>query len=105
MKNLTSEIIAKAKAAASAEELFAIAKENNVEITEDEAKRYFAQLTASDNLSDDELDLVAGGCGDDGDEKEENSRATLTVNCPYCTRPVSRVANSCPWCSKVLIFY
>ena len=61
MKNLTSEIIAKAKAAASAEELFAIAKENNVEITEEEAKRYFAQLTASDKLADDELDLVAGG--------------------------------------------
>jgi predicted ribosomally synthesized peptide with nif11-like leader len=105
MKNLTPEIIAKAKAAASAEELFAIAKENNVEITEEEAKKYFAQLAASDKLSDDELDLVAGGCGDDGDEKEENGRATMTANCPFCTRPVSRVANSCPWCGKMLIIY
>ena len=34
MKNLTPELIAKAKAAKSAEELLALAKENSVEITE-----------------------------------------------------------------------
>jgi hypothetical protein len=72
MKNLTPELIAKAKAAKSAEKLFEIAKENNVELTEAEAKTYFAQLNANGAVSDDELDIVAGGlgCPDDGEESE-----------------------------------
>ena len=41
MKNLTTELIAKAKTAKSAEELLALAKDNNVELTEEEAKTYF----------------------------------------------------------------
>ena len=41
MKNLTPELIAKAKAAKSADELLALAKNNNVELTETEAKTYF----------------------------------------------------------------
>ena len=61
MKNLTPELIAKAKAAKSAEELFALAKANNVELTEEEAKTYFEQLNANGTVSDDELDAVAGG--------------------------------------------
>ena len=63
MKNITPEIIAKAKAAASADELLAIAKENGVELTLDEAKTYFDQISASGEVADEELDLVAGGCG------------------------------------------
>ena len=62
MKNLTPELIAKAKAAKSAEELLALAKENNVEMTEEQAKIYFEQLNANGTVSDDELELVAGGC-------------------------------------------
>ena len=65
MKNLTPELIAKAKAAKSTEELLALAKENNVEMTEEQAKIYFEQLNANGTVSDDELDVVAGGCGDD----------------------------------------
>ena len=61
MKNLTSELIAKAKTAKSAEELLALAKDNNVELTEEEAKTYFEQLNANGAVSDDELDGVAGG--------------------------------------------
>ena len=61
MNNLTPELIAKAKAAKSAEELLALAKENNVELTEEEAKTYFEQLNANGAVSDDELDGVAGG--------------------------------------------
>ena len=63
MKNITPEIIAKAKTAASADELLAIAKENGVELTSDEAKTYFDQVSASGVVADEELDLVAGGCG------------------------------------------
>ena len=72
MKNLTPELIAKAKTAESAEKLFEIAKENGVELTAEEAKTYFAQLNANGAVSDDELDIVAGGlgCPDDGEESE-----------------------------------
>ena len=62
MTNLTPEMIEKAKAVNSAEELLVLAKENNVEMTEDEAKTYFAQLNPkSGELDDDDLDNVAGG--------------------------------------------
>ena len=65
MKNLTPEMIEKAKAAKTAEELLELAKANGVEMTADEAKTYFAQLNPkSGELDDDDLDNVAGGCGD-----------------------------------------
>ena len=63
MKNITPELIAKAKTAASAEELIAIAAENGIEISEEKAKIYFAQINENGIVADDELDLVAGGCG------------------------------------------
>lgn len=61
MTNITPELIAKAKESKSAEELLAFAKENGVELTEEEAKTYFEQLCVSGPVSDDELDAVAGG--------------------------------------------
>ena len=61
MKNLTPEIINKAKAAKSAEELFALAGANGIELTEEDAKTCFAQLNANGAVADDELDAVAGG--------------------------------------------
>ena len=63
MKNLTPEIIEKAKAAKNAEELCEIIKTNNIEFTEEETKAYFAQLNENGAVSDDELDGVAGGIG------------------------------------------
>ena len=57
-------LLEKAKAAKSAEELLALAKEHNVEMTADEAKIYFDQLNPkSGELDDDDLDAVAGGSG------------------------------------------
>jgi hypothetical protein len=61
MNNFTPELIAQVKAAKSAEELMALAKENNVELSEDEAKTYYEQLHTNGAVSDDELDAVAGG--------------------------------------------
>jgi type III secretion system FlhB-like substrate exporter len=94
MKNFTPELIAKAKAAKSAEELLELAKANNVELSETEAKTYFAQLNANGAVSDDELDVVAGGlgCPDDGEESEANAqliagKAVRVINgkiCPKC---------------------
>lgn len=62
MENITPELIAKAKAAKSAEELYELAKANNVELTEEDAKVCFEQLHTNGAVSDDELDVVAGGC-------------------------------------------
>ena len=69
MKNFNAEMIEKAKAAKSAEELIALAKDNGVEMTADEAATYFAQLNPkSGELDDDDLDTVAGGaCADSND--------------------------------------
>ena len=64
MKNLTPEMIEKAKAAKSAEELLEVAKAGGIEMTADEAATYFAQLNPqSGELDDDALNGVAGGCG------------------------------------------
>ena len=38
-----------------------VAKANGIELTEAEAKTYFNQLNTSGAISDDELDMVAGG--------------------------------------------
>lgn len=65
MTNLTPGMIRKAKVAKSAEELKILAKQNDLELTDEEAAAYFAQIHASSGeLDDDELDNVAGGgCG------------------------------------------
>ncbi len=58
---ITPELIEKAKKAESPEELIALAKENGTELTEVSAKAYFDQFHKTGELSDDELDNVAGG--------------------------------------------
>ena len=86
MKNFTPELIAKAKAAKSAEELLALAKANNVELTADEAKTYFAQLNENRAVADEELDLIAGGgCGSNSDEETTTSDCSgITGKCFNC---------------------
>ena len=80
MKNLHPELIAKAKEAKNAEELLALAKENNVELTEQEAKTYFEQLSANGALSDEELDLVSGGgCPESESEPVETQPVLDTI--------------------------
>ena len=59
---MEKELIARAKETGTVEELLALAKENGAELTEEEAKTYFDQLhLKTGELSDDELDNVAGG--------------------------------------------
>ena len=59
---MEKELIFKAKGANTPEELMALAKENGNEMTEESAKAYFELLhPATGELSDDELDNVAGG--------------------------------------------
>ena len=64
MANFTTEIIEKAKGAKTAHELLELAKAEGINITFDDAVTYFAQLNPkSGELSDDDLDNVAGGLG------------------------------------------
>ena len=98
MKNLTPELVEKAKAAKSAEELLALAKENNVELTEAEAKTYFEQLNANGAVSDDELDVVAGGCDLFSDKARKiisgaKIRFISGFKCPECQYPHFKYIN------------
>lgn len=62
MTSFTPELMEQAKACASAEELAALAKENNIELTAEEAKCHFDRLHAqAGELADEELEDVAGG--------------------------------------------
>ena len=62
MMNLAPELIEKAKAAKSAEELLALAKENAVAMTGEQAAAYYAKLhPVSGEIADEELENVAGG--------------------------------------------
>ena len=62
---INQELLAKAKEAKTVEEFMALAKENNIELTEEKAKEYFSKLhSETGEISDDELDNVSGGgCG------------------------------------------
>ena len=62
--NFTTEQLAKAKQAKSADELLVLAKESGIELTEMEAKKYCSILNTLGELHDDELENVAGGCGE-----------------------------------------
>ena len=67
---MNSELIAQAKETKTPEELAALAKENGMEMTEESAKAYFEQLhPTSGELSDDELENVAGGGCSAGNRK------------------------------------
>ena len=85
MKNLTPEMIEKAKAAKTAEELYEIAKANGVEMTEDEAKTYFAQINPkSGELDDDDLDSVAGGACQRIEQARDAKAAISEMICSAC---------------------
>lgn len=62
---MNEELIKKAKNAQSVEDLLLLAKKENIELTEEQAREYFSKLHPSmGELSDDELDSVSGGgCG------------------------------------------
>ena len=59
-KEITKEMLAKAEACKTPEELVALAKENGVELTAEEAAAYLAEHEDG-KLTGEELDAVAGG--------------------------------------------
>lgn len=83
----TPEQLTKAKQAKSAEELLALAKENGIELTEDEAKKYFEQWHKEGEIADEELDNVAGGSQCVGGK-------TYSSDPPYYL--IVTLPNSCP---------
>ena len=62
--NLTPELISKAKTAKSAEELIKIAEGGGVKLEEKDAEAFFNKLNQPEELADEELEAVAGGCGE-----------------------------------------
>lgn len=57
-------LVAKAKEAKSAEELLALAKEHGIELTSEEAEKYYTDLhPVTGELSDEELENASGGGG------------------------------------------
>lgn len=60
-KEEKEELLKKLKQAENAEKLLALAKENGLEMTSEEAEKAFTQLHNTGELSDDELDDVSGG--------------------------------------------
>ena len=115
MKNLTPEMIEKAKAAKTAEELLDLAKENNVEMTADEAATYFAQLNPkSGELDDDDLDAVAGGaCANSTSDVTVGSKVRVIngYKCPKCSGTVGHIVAGefqdyhvyCQNCNNIII--
>ena len=62
MQNFSPEFIEKARSAQNPEELLAMAKAENMELTAEEAAACFAQLPSKTvELDDDELENVSGG--------------------------------------------
>ena len=93
---INNEIMAKAKEAKSVEELMALAKENGMEMTEESANTYWGQLhPASGELSDEELDNVAGGgCyASDG-----YLMTTIGYKCKYFEKGAAGINGTCCAC-------
>ena len=112
---LNKELLAKAKNAKTPEELIALANENGMEMTEESAEAYYNLLHPQNGeVSDDELDNVAGGgchnggklvvsvmhycdewrCKDDGSQCDIDG---IMVNCNTCR--VAAYCFSCKYCS------
>ena len=112
---MDQELLTRAKTAKTAEELMALAKENGIEMTEEEAQKSFALLhSQSGELADEELDNVAGGgchnggrlvvsvmhycdewrCKDDGSQCDIDG---MLVCCNTCG--VAAYCHSCQYCT------
>ena len=86
---MNKELLKKAKNVQSAEDLLALAKEENIALTGEQAGEYFAKLQPPESkLSDAELDAVCGG-GCSGSSPSAPTGVTvrgraLDWNCPKC---------------------
>ena len=72
---LTNEQLMALKATGSVEEFAKLLKEYGVELAQEEIEANFKKMGQSAELSDEDLDCVAGGCGDDDDEPPQPTPA------------------------------
>ena len=77
--NISKELFEKAKQAKTAEELLAMAKAENIELSAEQAAKAFAELNKTGEVSDEELDNVSGGCGDEIQWDNKNQMAPAGV--------------------------
>ena len=91
--NISKELLEKAKTAKSAEELLELARKENIDMTEEEAAKAFAELHKNGELSDEELDNVAGGgCGgEDNSSPDGKAKAEDAVVFMYTVGQTVRV--------------
>lgn len=108
---MKKELIEKAKQAQSPDELMAFARENGMELTAEEAQRYFRQLHPTvGELSDDELDDVSGGgCGGSDSDAVETDSGDYFYQwvCPNCKSrfSVTDKSETEHYCRKCLSAY
>lgn len=93
--NVSKELLEKAKTAKTVEELLELAKEENIDMTEKEAAKIFANLHQSGELSDEELDNVAGGgCGGEDGSPDGRAKSESAVVFMYA---VGQTVNVIGW--------
>lgn len=97
MENFSVELVEKAKQTKSAGELAALAKENGVEMTVEEANAYYEKLHSTGELADDELDNVSGGgCGGDRNDFQWPEIGDLVL--------LKKSNNYCPSCNANRVY-
>ena len=90
--NVSKELLEKAKTAKTAEELLAMARKKNIDMTEEEAAKVFAALQKNGELADEELDNVAGGgCGDDNGSPDGRAKSESAVVFMYAVGQTVKV--------------
>ena len=85
--NFTNEQLTKAKQAKTAEELLEMAKASGIEMTADEAAKYFAELNKQGELTENELAAVAGGDKGDPEPVEYNYESFVGYGVSFNTIP------------------
>ncbi len=90
---MSNELLAKARAAKSPEELLKLAHENGMpEFTMESAESYYELMHRSGELSDEELDVSAGGCSKGGRKVVTLGNVCSDYDnwrCKHCLAPYS----------------
>ena len=88
MKNLTNEMLQKAKECKTVEELLNLAKENGYPLTEEDATAKFNEWHKTGELADEELNNVSGGGCLSSDDLYVGRNVGLwnygTIHCETC---------------------
>ena len=91
---MNEEILAKVRAAKSADELIEIAKENGRDITAEQAEVLFKSLSQNGELSYEELESAVGGCRTGNGERVVTAGLVCPAagawECETCHKPTGR---------------